>query len=415
MEASTRQSFRTEALDRIDQRPALVTFVVLLIVYLATASWTLPYHIDPLTNVLTAWKLGADGSVVVGEQAELTGPEYHNVVNQLLETPRGPVSKYPPGASLLAAPWYSVFSETDIQEVTFVVETPDGPRAGVLEMPIPALWPSTLTAVLTTAAAMAVLAALIRPVVGDRWAWVGALLVGLGTSLWSVAADSLWQHGPTAMWLLLGIWGFSRSRYLAGSAAFGLAVITRPQTAIIVAVMGVWAAIREKSVKTLIEAGAPAAIGAALYIVFNRYLFGSAVEYDAGGYWVEGTVSRSAWNTVEPLVRAFFDGQRGVLVWSPFVVIGALAYFRLCKGLPWWLPAAATAGLVYLVIQVRGNGYAGGTGFLWYRYQLETLVAAAPLIVAGFAAAWEKSRIWQWSAAATGVASVTAHAVAAVG
>jgi len=64
---------------------------------------------------------------------------------------------------------------------------------------------------------------------------------------------------------------------------------------------------------------------------------------------------------------------------------------------------------------VRGNGYAGGTGFLWYRYQLETLVAAAPLIVAGFAAAWEKSRIWQWSAAATGVASVTAHAVAAVG
>jgi hypothetical protein len=112
----------------------------------------LPYHIDPLTNVLTAWKLGEDGSVVVGEQAELTGPGYHNAANQLLETPRGPISKYPPGASLLAAPWYAVFGETDTQEVTFVVDTPAGPRAGDVEMPIPALWPSTLTAVLTTAA-----------------------------------------------------------------------------------------------------------------------------------------------------------------------------------------------------------------------------------------------------------------------
>ena len=414
MQVSRPQGLGAQLLERFDQRPALASFVVLLTLFLVTASWSLPYHIDPLTNVLTAWKLGSDGSFIVEEHRALTGSDYHNVANQLIATPRGPISKYPPGASVLAAPWYVVLDGTELHGVTFNTLTPEGPEERFLEMAIPALWPGSVTAAVTTAAALAVFAALILPVVGNRWAWVGALLVGLGTSLWSVAADSLWQHGPAALWLMLGIWGFSRSRYLAGSIAFGLAVLTRPQTAIIVAVMGVWAAVRERSLRTLLAAGAPAALAATLYVAFNRHFFGSAVDYAAGGYWVEGAAARSWWGTLEPMVRAFFDGQRGLLVWSPFVVVGAVAFYRLCKDQPWWLYAAAIAGLIYLVVQVRGNGYSGGSSFLWYRYQLETVIAAAPLIVAGLKAAWENSTMWRWAVAASCVVAVTAHAVAAV-
>ncbi len=43
----------------------------LLVLYLLTASWTLPYHIDTITNVFTAWELGTDGDVFLEDHEVL--------------------------------------------------------------------------------------------------------------------------------------------------------------------------------------------------------------------------------------------------------------------------------------------------------------------------------------------------------
>lgn len=400
--------------ESLDRRPALATFVVLAAVYLATASWTLPYHIDALANAMTAWKLGTSGSVVLEEYTEVTGPDFFNVANQLVETGHGPVSKYPPGAALLAAPVYRLAPDRLQVDAVYYEPTADGRRQRTESMELPAVWPATLVAALITAAAMAVLSRSIKQVVGARWAWVGGIVVGLGTSLWSVAADALWQHGPAALGITLGLLGMSKGRYVTGSAGFALAVITRPQTAIIAAVVGIWAAVRDRSLMTLLKAGSLSGAGAVAYVLFNRWAFGQAVEYAAGGYWVGGTLQRSWWGTVASFFGALFSFGHGILIWSPFVALAVFGIWRIWKDVPWWVRAGAVAAVVYLVVQVRGNSFVGGEGFRWYRYQLESLVAASPLIVASLGRLWGSHPNWRRAIVVTVGFAVVAHAGAAL-
>ena len=51
-----------------------VVAIPVLFIYLATASWTLPYHIDAVTNVFTAWELGTDGDVLLEDHEVLVAP-----------------------------------------------------------------------------------------------------------------------------------------------------------------------------------------------------------------------------------------------------------------------------------------------------------------------------------------------------
>ena len=398
----------------LDRRPAVSAFLILAAVYLATASWTLPYHIDALANALTAWKLGTTGSVVLEEYRTVTGDGYFNVANQLVETERGPVSKYPPGAALLAAPLYALAPDRVPVEAVYYEPTEGGRQRRADPMELPALWPATLVAALVTAAAMGALAHSIRDIVGARWAWVGAVVAGLGTSLWSVAADSLWQHGPAALGIALGLMGMSRGRYLVGSAGFALAVVTRPQTAIIVAVVGIWAAARDRSLMTLAKTGSIPGIAAGAYLLFNRWAFGGMIEQNAGGYWVGGTLRRSWAGTIEDLVGSLISPSHGVLVWSPFVALAIIGLWWAWKEAPWWMQAGAVAAVLYLLLQVRGNGYVGGEGFRWYRYQLESLVAFAPLAIVTLHRLWTMHAHWRRAVFVTGGFAIAAHGYVAL-
>jgi alpha-1,2-mannosyltransferase len=78
-------------------------------------------------------------------------------------------------------------------------------------------------------------------------------------------------------------------------------------------------------------------------------------------------------------------------VWSPFLVVlipGLRAAWRAAS------PAARGAALGavgYLLIQYKANLFAGGSGFFGYRYPLEALVAAAPVLVLSYRE-WVASR-----------------------
>jgi hypothetical protein len=42
-------------------------FLPLVGIYATTAQWSPPYHIDPITNAITGWYVGNDGTVVAEE------------------------------------------------------------------------------------------------------------------------------------------------------------------------------------------------------------------------------------------------------------------------------------------------------------------------------------------------------------
>ncbi|MFB3110323.1 MAG: hypothetical protein ACE1Y8_04130, partial [Acidimicrobiia bacterium] len=87
--------------------PFLLVFIPLALIYIATASYALVgYHIDAFTNAVTGWHIGMTGSVVLPDYEEATRPEQVGNIAWIVESPRGPVSQYPPGAALLSAPLY---------------------------------------------------------------------------------------------------------------------------------------------------------------------------------------------------------------------------------------------------------------------------------------------------------------------
>ena len=87
--------------DRIASRsPFVYVFVPLAILYIATASYGFGYHIDPYTNAVTGWHLGMTGSVVLPNYERATELEQFGNTGWFVESPRGPISQYPPGAAL---------------------------------------------------------------------------------------------------------------------------------------------------------------------------------------------------------------------------------------------------------------------------------------------------------------------------
>jgi hypothetical protein len=138
--------------------------------------------------------------------------------------------------------------------------------------------------------------------------------------------------------------------------------------------------------------------------------FGSPLPDSAGGYWVTNTVNTSASFFIENLVRTFVDPERGVLLWSPILLVALLGVRRGWGLADPLLRAAALAGILLLLVQLRGNVWTGGDAFFAYRYPLETVYLTAPLAAT---AAWGWAQGARWRTRLAGAAaflSVLAHA-----
>ena len=194
----------------------LVILAPLLVVYLLTASWTTVKSPDPLTNAIAAWNLGTEGTVILDEHHGLEN--YSGQPTWIVDSPDGPVSKFPPGAALLAAPLYA-FWPGDGE-----IWTADDPRRwddAPIDVLVPPLGPAVLISALSTALAISLAGLTARGFVGSLTAVAGSYVYGLGTGAWAVAADTLWQHGPAMLWLALGVWLASKDREWLSGVAFG--------------------------------------------------------------------------------------------------------------------------------------------------------------------------------------------------
>jgi alpha-1,2-mannosyltransferase len=376
---ATRWSHWLRRLDGIsDGRLFLVIAAPLLVLYLATATWGAPSTTDPYSNVLSAWTLGTHGTFFLEDHEQLADPDYYRNVAWVIPAGDSAANKYPPGATLLAAPLYAVWPA----EARLVTVSGAGrPDVAPVEILSPPLAPAAITVSLVVAAAIGLLGVAFRRLGGTPGAAMAAAFVGgLGTSAWSVAADQLWQHGPGMLWIALAL-ALNERHTLASGFAFGAAVLTRPPTALIAAATGLYRAWRERSIRIAILIGIGAGAGIALLIAYNELIFGSpSISGGYGTSFQQEALSGDLAAYAKNVFLGLFSASHGFLIWSPFLLVLMPGLREAWKAAPSWVRGAALGGVLYLLLQYKANVYRGGDGFFAYRYPLEALTAAAPLL-----------------------------------
>ena len=70
--------------------------------------------------------------------------------------------------------------------------------------------------------------------------------------------------------------------------------------------------------------------------------------------------------------------DRGMLVWTPLILLMLPAVIRSWRNLPDWSTALVWAGLAYTVLQGTLNRFSGGDAFYGYRLTLELLACITP-------------------------------------
>lgn len=373
----------------------LAVFVPLLVIYLLVPNPGLHpkgNHGDPLTNAVTAWHLGMKGTVVLDDFAEATGPDYYGSIGWFVDSPRGPTSQYPPGAAIFAAPFYRLANQPHTEVLMRGSNKPDAPP---ISLPMPSMRPGSVAASVAVAGAMGFMALATVSAAGSWTLGVGAGLVGgIATPLWPVAASALWLHGPAAFWICLGVFLASRNLHFWAGLAIGGAVLARPHAAAIALGIGCMIAWKERSWRPALLVGVGSSLGLLALLGYNWWLWG--VLTITGGYssdFREGLVSADPAGFLENIIGALADPRVGIFVVTPFLVLLLLRVRPALLDGPAWARGAALGGTLYLLIQLKANRYTGGAGFVGYRYPLEALAAAAPVLALAYPHWARESRI----------------------
>lgn len=213
---------------------------------------------------------------------------------------------------------------------------------------------------------------------------VAAVLFGLATATWSISGTALWTHGPSQLWLAVGMLAVAGGRYATSGLGWSLALLTRPHLAVVAAAVGLSESRAKRSWRPAAKVAATTAIGLGAWLLYGRVVFGEwtllggyverqPLEERLTGAGVPRTLVNLFWMTVHPV--------RGFLPYSPFLLGLAPGMPRAWRRAPSWVRASAIAGVAYLVAQAYINRWSGGSYYWGYRYAIESLTLVAPLLV----------------------------------
>jgi hypothetical protein len=224
-----------------------------------------------------------------------------------------------------------------------------------------ALWKAgKFTAALLVALSAALLFLCCCHIVGVGPAFLLAVAYGLGTGVWSISSQTLWQHGPNAFFLAFGTWFFLKTKRnpawaLGCGAAYGYAVLCRPTSAVMVVAAGMYLLIvNRKALLYYIAGGLPMFI---VLVSYNYHYFGAPFEF--GQLKVSGVIaeyktgSSDIWQNSVLLGAAglMFSPSRGILPYSPFLAGVLFSFFSFWGKREWlvMLPLALGSLIIFLV------------------------------------------------------------------
>lgn len=322
-----------------------------------TSNFTANQANDCIAALLPAWKIAWHGTAQI--------PEFVGKNIWVKQGPWGALSNRLPGTILWAVPFYRLLGI---------------PSA-------PSFFPAAIAAASAVSLGVAATYASMLRLVSRRVALPTVTLLALGTGVWTSAADALWTHGPNILWLGLAMWALSHSRWRLAGLALALAVLTRPHLAFAAATIGLVIAWRTKSWRPLLGIGSTSLLGVVGLLIWNRLVWHQwalltdnyAGQADAGASTLVATSSGST-VLLERTLGTLISPNRGMFIYSPFLLL-LLPGIRLAwRAAAPWVRGCAVGGVVYMVVQLVGNGFGGGDGFTSYRLAIEMVALATPLL-----------------------------------
>lgn len=357
-------------------RTALALLTAVLLLFLLTAART-SIHIDTHAAAVEAWHLAATGSPWL--EGDLSAEMQKNPF--IGEAPNGHVvGLRMAGPVLVALPFYALLNRDPAPEAFSYL-------------------PASLAAATATAVAVLLMYLAVRRLVGGRTALMAALAFAFATPTWTVSANMLWTHSLTQLALAGAAYALARDRLWLAGAFFGVAVLGRPHLAVVAAVVGVGLAFVARRSRPMFAVGVPAAVGMAALISWNRWMFGT---WSVGGGYVGKERALAAGPTptgerlpgyLENVAGFLVSPDRGLLVWTPVLLVLVPALVRGWTALPLWTRLLLVGGVAYSLVQLRINVFHGGDHFYGYRLPLELVTASVPALVLAFV------RLSKWSKA----------------
>ena len=371
MFSTAQHRFERVTTDQIrDSRLWLLVFAPVALLYLVSAHWTLN-NADSIAAAWPAWALVHHGTLHLEHIANLPiNPWFlHGAHGHI-------VSSRMPGVSLISVPMQALFAWTRLDPMA----------------------PSVATASIVAAAAAANMTLVFRRTSPANVALIGGLVLAAGTCLWTVAGAELWAHGPDALWLSALLLAITRERYwLAGLFGAG-AALTRPHLVVAVALIGIALAVGRRTPRPVIALGLPAGLGLVGVVAYNWYLFGTA-SLDAGSYSYAGKTVISGTGTTfvgslyawaDSAVGMLISPSRGLLAYSPILLVALLALRSSWRELPDWAKGATVGGLAYFLVQAHINGYEGGSGYYGSRLTIGPMLLWSPLVFVAARKVWSR-------------------------
>ena len=271
---------------------------------------------------------------------------------------------FPWGGSLFAVPWvvgYDIFHKLGV-----------GPGSiGLLrqghDWPIQVLSMSAVVALCTVVIYRIGLRILkIEPFARRRnWALGIALVFAFCTPAWPIASRSLWEHGPSMLFLSLALLFAVRARDgLPGWTGLGLSLgcsyAMRPTDAIPIVILGLWVLgwHRKRLLNVVVGAIPPLTILIIVDVVAYRQLLTP--------YYTQGSqfgVSSTTFGTA--LAGNLVSPGRGLFIYVPLVVLSGVGLWTLYKSGridPFWI-AVASVPIVHWVLISAFKHWWGGDSY----------------------------------------------------
>ncbi len=215
------------------------------------------------------------------------------------------------------------------------------------------------------------------PLMRRRQALAAAAAFAFTTPVWSVAANGIWPHTISVLGIAIVAWAAAHQKWWVMGLGGVLLLWARPHAALIVAVVGLVLAWRERRIGIALRAGTPGIVSLFLLSLWTHWVYGSwspIALYGAGAlaYVRESLVDIPTSSACGSLLTAGSWSSRRCC-WC--------CSRRCCApggACPRGRPHLLVGGLAYTLLQVALIGFTGGDPIYGYRYGLEFLACATP-------------------------------------
>jgi hypothetical protein len=136
--------------------------------------------------------------------------------------------------------------------------------------------------------------------------------------------------------------------------------------------------VERRDPRIVLRVGAMSGAALVLMCVWSRQMYGSwspAASYN--GAMLAEHAEQNRFSIVNQL-GMWVSPDRGIVVWTPVVLLLLPALVRSWQGLPDWSRALVWAGFAYTVLQAALGSFTGGDVFYGYRYGLEMVACLTP-------------------------------------